>query len=326
MKKDDLGFIKLKIEGVFNLQQVASEYNLTSLELVTFHNRFCSIAELLPISLPKHVEYVYLPAQNFQVREVRLLKSTTLNLPKNVTVKKYGVLIKYLPKELQIHYQVNVKHNSEFVEITKEKTYVNDQEIDQTVEQLFEKAEQALYPMQISTDQSGRLDHILNSKTIADNWKKDCEPKLREYYQSDTADKIFQKLDVAFSDLDTKLELLNRNIFFKLFFLNVYQNYSNVLKEDFKSIYFANLKEDITFKTKYNLEKEYTTGDKIALNITGYEEENIFNKDREKGKLDLVYKFHKETHEIFSIIGFISAFEKNVEYKIIFQLYELEYS
>lgn len=325
MKKDDLGFIKLKIEGVFNLQQVASEYNLTSLELVTFHNRFCSISELLPISLPKHVDYIYLPKENFQVREVRLLKSTTLNLPKNDTVKKYGVLIKYLPKELQIHYQVNVKRNSEFVEITKEKTYVNNQEIDQTVEQLFEKAEQALYPMQISTDQNGRLDHILNSKTIANNWKKDCEPKLRAYYQSITADEILQKLDVAFSNLDTKLELLNRNIFFKLFFLPIYQNYGNLLKEDFISIYFSNLKEDITFKTKYNLEKEYTTGDKITLNITGYEEENIFIKDREKGKLDLVYKFHKETHEIFSIVGFISAFENNVEYKIDFQLYELEY-
>ena len=326
MKENDLEFVKLKIEGIFNLQEIAIEYKMTVLELVTFHNRFCTISELLPLSLPKHVDYIYLPPENFRARDVKILKTSKLNLPQNSSTKKYGVIIKYLPKELQIHFQINVIRTPGLIEISKEKTYVNNQEIDQTVEQLFEKAEQVLYPMHLSTDDKGRLEQILHGETIAHRWKEDCEPKLREYYQSDTADKIFQKLDVAFSNLDTKLELLKRNIFFKLFFLPVYQNYGNVPKENFILIYLSSLKEEITFKTKYNLEKEYTTGDKIALNMTGYEEENIFNKDREKGKLDLFYKFHKETHEIFSIIGFISAFENNVEYKIDFQLYELEYS
>jgi hypothetical protein len=42
--------------------------------------------------------------------------------------------------------------------------------------------------------------------------------------------------------------------------------------------------------------------------ITGSEEENLFNKNNPKGQIDLLYKLHKETKEIFSITGYCSTF------------------
>lgn len=326
MQENNQDYIKLKIEGIFKIKEVAEEFNMTSEDLVTFHNKFCDISELLPLNMAKHVEHVYLPTQNFKERDIKLLKSTNLLRPSAKSEKTYGVVLNFLPKKLSIHYKIKVNRNGEFLEIIKEKTYVNNLEIDQTIEQLFEKAEQVLYPLQVSINSNGSINKILNSKEINDRWKKEAEPQLRKYYHSDTGEEIINKLDQAFSDVNKKRDLLNRNLFYKLFFQPIYQSYQNFVKDDYLSIYFAGISQEISYKIEYDLQKEFTRGDKIALNVTGKEEENIFNKNREKGEIDLLYKFHKETHEIFSITGSISAFDDGIEYKIGFELYELKNS
>ncbi|MBF8455553.1 hypothetical protein IV494_00020 [Kaistella sp. G5-32] len=326
MTKEEPKYIKLRTEGIFNLQNTAKEFNLTSAELVAFHNQYCGIHELLPLSLPKYVEYIYLPPKNFLERDIKLLKSANLQIPKIKSEKTYGVVLNFLPKELSIHYKIKVIRTGEIIEIIKEKTYVNNLEIDQTIEQLFEKAEQVLYPLKISTDINGGLSKILNSSEINDRWKREAESQLRKYYQSETGEEIINKLDQAFSDINKKRDMFDRNLFYKLFFLPIYQSYQNFKKDDYLSIYFAGISQEISYRIEYDLQKEFTRGDKIALNVTGKEEENIFNRNREKGEIDLLYKLHKETHEIFSITGSISAFEDGLECKIDFELYELKNS
>ncbi|WP_312079520.1 hypothetical protein [Chryseobacterium sp.] len=143
-------FQKVKIEGILNLKELSAEYEMSSEELVTFHNKHCGFQELLTLSLPKYVEYVYIPLDKFKTRERKLLKSSTLHLPSVSSEKIYGVVIKFLPKELQIHYKIKVKRTPFYLELNKEKTYINNKEIDKVIEQLFEKAEQVLYPLQIS--------------------------------------------------------------------------------------------------------------------------------------------------------------------------------
>lgn len=102
----------------------------------------------------------------------------------------------------------------------------------------------------------------------------------------------------------------------------VYESYPQFLKKDFLQVYFSGLAQEIGYETELVLNKEYTRGNKIALKITGTEDENLFNKNRTKGEANLLYKLNKETGEIFSITGYLSTFEKNTEYKIDFQLYE----
>lgn len=326
MTKEEPKYIKLKIEGILNLQKTAEDHNLTSAELIAFHNQFCNLQELLPLSLPKHVDYIYLPPKNFREREIKLLKSTNILRPATKSEKTYGVVLTFLPKELSIHFKIKVIRIGEIIEIIKEKTYLNNLEIDQTIEQLFEKAEQVLYPLQISTHNNGGLNKILNSKEINDRWKKEIEPSLRKYYQSETGEEIINKLDQAFSDVNKKREFLERNLFYKLFFLPIYQTYQKFAKDDYLSIYFAAISQEKGYKIEYELQKEFTRGDKIALKITGKEEDNIFNKNNEKGEIDLLYKLHKKTNEIFSITGDVSAFENGLEYKLNFELYELKNS
>lgn len=315
-------YIKLKTEGILNLEALCDEYDMTAEELVGFHNRHCSISELLNISLPKYVEYIYIPSDKFRIRDSRLLKNTVLEIPTGRGKKVYGVIIKFLPKNLQIHYKINVRRTPSYIELNKEKTYVNNQGIDKIIEQLFEKAEQVLYPLQIATNSNGSIQKLLNKEDIAQRWKTECLPELKEYYQSETTDRILGQLDQAYTDIDLKKDLFSRNIFYKLFFLPVYKGYPHFFRKDFLQIYFSGLSRNAGYTIEYSLNKEYTRGNKIALKITGTEEEDGFNKNTSKGKIDLLYKFERETREIFSVNGTLSTFEKGEEYIIEFQAYE----
>ena len=326
MHEENPKYIKVKLEELFNLQKIAKEFKLTTAELVAFHNHYCAIHELLPLSLPKYVEYIYLPPKKFLERDKKLLKSTKLTLPEQLGNRTYGVMINFLPKDLNIHYKIKVKRTAEFLEIIKEKTYINNLEINQTIEQLFEKAEQVLYPLQIITDEKGRLSQIINSEQIKNRWEKDCKPQLEEYYKSETAENIISNLDKCFKDLNAKKKLLERNLFYKLFFQPLYTSYPDFFKQKRLHIYFSSISNEIIYGADYTLEREFSRGDKIALRISGREEENIFYENIEKGKIELLYKFHKKSNEIFSITGFASAVENGVPHKIEFQLYELQNS
>lgn len=313
---------KVKVEGILNLKEFSGEYEMTPEELIGFHNKHCSFRELLTLSLPKYVEYIYIPSDKFEIRDKKLLKSATLDLPAVSSEKIYGVVIKFLPKDLQIHYRIKIKRTPFYLELIKEKTFINNQEVDKIIEQLFEKAEQVLYPLHISVKKNGGLDNIINHEQIANRWKTDCLPQLKDYYQSETTDQILKQLDQAYANLNLKKGMFERNIFYKLFFLPVYKGYANFFRKDFLQIYFSSLSRNAGYTIEYSLYKEYTKGNKIALKITGTEEEDGFNKNSSKGKIDLLYKFERETREIFSINGSLTTFEKGEEYIIEFQAYE----
>lgn len=317
---------KVKVEGILNLKEFSAEYEMTTEELLSFHNKHCSFQELLTLSLPKYVEYVYIPSDKFETRDQKLLKSTTLDLPVVSSEKTYGVIIKFLPKNLQIHYRVKIKRTPFHLELTKEKTYVNNQEIDKVIEQLFEKAEQVLYPLQMSVKKDGGLENIINHEEIAKRWKADCLPKMKDYYQSETTDQILKQLDLAYANLNLKKEMFERNIFYKLFFLPVFRGYTRYEASTDLNVYFSSLNKNVQYNTKYLLNKEYTKGGKIALKIEGNEEENGFNKGENKGELNFLYKLEKNTYEIFSIAGYCTVYEREQEHKVHFEMYKLNNS
>ncbi|REC43020.1 hypothetical protein [Chryseobacterium sp. 5_R23647] len=319
----ETNFAKVKIEGIFNLEEFSKEYKMTPQEVIQFHNQHCGLQELLSLNLSKYVQHVYLPYKNYEEEDIKVLKSTTLELPTRNEEKDYGVVIKFSPKDLQIHYKIKVQRTLDLLTLTKDKTYVNNQKIEQTIEQLFEKANNTLYPLQILTERNGTLSKIVNADEVAERWKKETFPKLKDYYQSETTDKILQQFDDTFCNLNKKRQFLERNMFYKLFFLPIYQTYAGFKKESLLQIYHADIAKQINYKMQYTLQKKFTRGNKIALKITGVEDDNLFNENREKGKVELLYKLDKETKVIYSIAGFISYFENDKKHNVNFQLYEL---
>jgi len=315
---------KIRVEEILDLEKVAQRYGMTTEELLRFHNQHCNLHELLTLTLPKYTEFLYIPYDVFENHESKLLKNSTLALPNTDSSKVYGALVNFSPKNIRIHYKIKVERSSDNLEITKEKTYVNNQEIDSVIEQLFEKAEQSLYPLKIVTKPNGSILSIENAEEIKNRWKLKCFPELKEYYVSELADKILSQLDEAFMSLKKESNLFFKNsIWYTLFFLPVYKGYTDFFYQDSVDIYIAALMQNITYQIVYTLEKEYADN-KIIITITGQEEDTIYNQHQRKGQINLVYKLHKSTREIYSVAGVVSTFEKDKEHKIEFQLYELE--
>lgn len=316
-------FIKLKINGLLDLEALSKEYQISKEEIIKFHNQYCEIGEILPLHLPKYVPFLYLPKRNYENRNSEFVKTSDLQYPVGISQKKYGVVIKYLHSNTQIHFEVDVKRDGHLVEINKGKNYINNAEVDNIIEKLFEKAEQAIYPLKISVDEKGGFSKIENENEIKERWEKEYFPKLKEYYVGETAEEILKKMDSTFRNLKSKQVYFSQSIFYKLFFLPVYQSYFNYSKDGSVGFYFANLQSNIAFNVKYTLEKEYTRGNKIALRISGNEVDNEWKQKAEKGSMDWLYKFQKDTHDLFSITGSVSTFDRGKELKIEVQIFEI---
>ncbi|MET7038037.1 hypothetical protein [Elizabethkingia miricola] len=323
MVSTDKEYVKIRIDGILDLEEISRGYEMTSEELIEFHNKHCALHELLTLTLPKYVEHLYIPEKAFKKQESNQLKSTKLDLPNTESTKVYGVIMKFFPKELQLHYKIKIKRKQNRVELSKEKTFVNNQEVDKIVEQIFEKAEQTLYPLKVIIKDNGNILRIDNVEEIALRWRSEHLPKIREYYVSEVANEMIRRLDIALGDVNKRLDLLFRNIFYKLFFLDVYLSYEQFSKSGVLDIYFSGLGHEVSYETEKMVNKQYTSGNKIVLEIKGQEQEDPLNIKSTKGQIELLYKLHKETREIFSINGIISTFEKAIEHRIEFQLYEL---
>ncbi|UQB69207.1 hypothetical protein [Epilithonimonas zeae] len=316
-------YIKLKINGLLDLGALSKEYQISKKEIINFHNQYCGIGEILPLHLPKYVPFLYFPRKNFEDRNLEFVKTNDLQYPVDISQKKYGVAIKYLHNNTKIHFEVDVKKDGLLVEMNKGKNYINNAEVDNIIEKLFEKAEQAIYPLKITVDKTGSFSKIENEAEIQERWEKDYFPKLKEYYVGETAEEILKKMDLTFRNLKSKQTYFSQSIFFKLFFLPVYQSYFNYSKDGSFYFYFANIQSNIAFNVKYTLDKKYTRGNKIALRIVGNEGDHEWVKKEQKGSVNWLYKFHKDTHDLFSITGSVSTFDKGKELKTEVQIFEI---
>lgn len=320
----ELTYIKVKTETGHYLKEFSQEYGMTEEEIRAFHNQHCEIHELLPNALAKHVEYVYLPSKNVSERKEKLIKSPDLILPGNVSEKKYGIMMKFPLTSLQMHYTVLVKRlPGGTVEFHKEKTWVNNQEIEKQIEQLAEKASQALYPLQTAQNNDGSFAGIKNGKEIISRWESDVRPKLDQYYKGEVAEKIIKKVDRSFQQLEKNSSFMQKNAFFNLYFQPVYRFYSGFSAKQKFSFYFPKADILADYDAEFTLDKEYTRSNKIAMRIEGEEAEDFFNRNRKKGKVDLLYKFHREKNEIFSVTGTISCYVRETEHITQFEMFEL---
>ena len=318
-------FIKINVDGLLDLEMLSQEYHIPKNELIQFHNSNCEISELLPLHMPKYVPFIYIPKINFESKTSRSLPNSTLKYPLDISEKKYGVVIKYLHSDLQIHFEVEVKREGAFVEINKKKNFVNNQEIGNIIEKIFEAAEKTLYPLKVSLNANGTLSKIENEKSINERWQSEVLPKLKEYHVGETSEEILSRLDLVFKNLNSKKDFFLQSVFYKLFFFPIYQTYSGYTKEGQADFYFANIRENISYELQYELKKEFTRGNKIALQVSGKEQTNPFERKNELGSIDMLYKLDKDSHEIFSVTGFASTFVKEKELKIEFQLFDIGY-
>lgn len=316
-------YVKLDVEGLLDLEKLSVEYNIPKDELIQFHNNNCGISELLPLNMTKYVPFIYIPKINFESKKSRLIPNTTLKYPLNKSEKNYGVIIKYIHSNLQIHFEVNVKREGTLIVIDKKKTFINNSEVENMIEKLYQEAEKAIYPLKISVADNGSFSKIENNKEILERWEKEISPELKEYYVGETAEKIFKKMDSVFKDLNYLKHFFMQSVFYKIFFLPVYNSYSDFKKESSIEFYFGSLQKYISYDIQYILNREFTRGTKIALQMAGKEQNDPFFDKTEKGNVEMMFKFQKDTHELFSVTGFARTYDGGKELKIEFQLFDI---
>lgn len=318
-----MDYILIPVSTPLHLEDFAKQYEIESKFLLDFHNKRCKVSEMLSLTISRYVEFIYFPLELYTDRQEKLLEYSTLKYPEIIKDKEYGILSYFHPQDLKIHYKIKLKKESLCVEIQKDTTYINDQETEKTVEKILEKAEQSLFPLMVSVNANGGINKVENSKDISVRWNDKILPKLNQYYQSETANNIFRKINNVLQDINNKKEFLYHQLFYKLYFLEVYRNYEHFSLKKELSIFFPTLKKEILYEVEFKLLEKYSDNNNIHLTITGQEKLGL-NENDERGKFNFLYSFHRETHEIFSIVGFASTYAEKVEQKIEFEMYELK--
>jgi len=321
MSKAKEEHVKHEVKGVFDRKSIALEFKMTVDELIDFHNERCHLMERMGKSLPHYLPFVYIPAEKYRNRQNQFLKSTRLTLPKSVK-NKYGVKLIYHPSRLTIHYKINTNRKNLDIVFEKEKVYVNNQEVQKVIEEFMQSVESTLYPLEVQTTNHGAMLKIKNTEEIKRRWRKDVLPKIQGYYQSEVIDSSIRKINHSIMNMNDFPYLLGQSIFYQLFCLPLYGNYSDYSKTINVSVYFSKLKMNANFIVTCTLEPEYTSSGKVLLRLKG-EEELFSHEDRKKGKLELIYKFYSDSNIIFSITGSISTFNHDEEHRIEFNLFEL---
>ncbi len=154
--------------------------------------------------------YIF-PKRLLRNKKVISLKSTKLDLPNTESTKVYGVIVKFFPKELQLHYKINVKRIQNTIEFVKEKTYINNQEITKVVEQIFEKSRAGNLPVENYYGSQWRfIKKLIILSKLQKRWISEYRPKLKEYYVSESADEIIDELDKALIDVEARKNLLTK--------------------------------------------------------------------------------------------------------------------
>ncbi|WBV61003.1 hypothetical protein PFY12_02510 [Chryseobacterium camelliae] len=317
--------VKIEIENLVDINLLSEEYDISKEELISFHNQNCTLHELLPEQLPKYIKHIYIPLDKYNQWKKKQILSAHIEIPEFSGEFTYGVSIRQEPSDLKMHYLTDIQRlPGNTVSVSRQKLYVNDEEVNLMVEKLIETAGEALYPIHLSLHQQGNLSEIKNGKDIQIRWKEVYLPKIRERYVGETTDEMIAKFNRFYEHIETGMVSLQHNIFYPVFFLPLYDRYPNYQKKEQVEFYFPNLGETVLYDAVFSLQKMYTDRGRILVHITGdqcYEEISL---DEKKGKIDLVYRLDKKTRNISSVTGTLSTFYDHQEIKIFIEIYQQE--
>ena len=93
----------------------------------------------------------------------------------------YGVIHETFENDKQksqIHYWIKIGNEVggdlpyNQIYVRKYQTFLNEQEPDTNIDQLYQKLDQLLYPLQLSLHNDGTINSIVNKQEISDRWFK----------------------------------------------------------------------------------------------------------------------------------------------------------
>lgn len=245
----------------------------------------------------------------------------------------------------QIHYEVEVNFLEDnsgrncIFEINRKQVYINNKIPSLKIEQIAEKASQAIFPLRIKMKKNGEIKEILTSNAIKKRWFA-IKDDILKYYKGEVVAKVISKIEAVLLNDDLLKESIYQNWFFHLYFKPFYTDYTEKLK--FKHIWDSPVfgPQFIQYGVVHTIKEHYDADDKININADGIaiDERSIeeimegynFAKAQLSGEtsepveseMNVDYRLYKEDRSIFSAIGtFETKIDENTQRKIQVEMY-----
>lgn len=282
------------------------------------------------------------------LKKVALDNGYSLNFGASKQKRVYGFCYESFQNNIlkdQMHYEVEVNflednsaHTCIF-EIDRKQVYINNKVPDTKIQQIAEKASQAIFPLRIKMKANGEIEEILTSDAIKKRWFSTKEDLLK-YYTGETVSKVVNKIEAVLLNDDLLKKSIYQNWFFHLYFKPFYTDYTEKLK--FKYIWDSPVfgHQSIKYGVVHTLKEYYDPEDKININADGIAidertiEEIMEGYDFPKAQLageeaepvesnmNVDYKLYQEDRSIFSVTGtFETKINENTQRKIQVEMY-----
>ncbi|WP_026449529.1 hypothetical protein [Aequorivita capsosiphonis] len=210
----------------------------------------------------------------------------------------YLVSIKYFSNDEEqpskrLDYKIALRSGeskkSHSLAIEKFDFFINNQEPNLIIEQLFDEINKTIYPVHLDVNKYGAIETISNLEDIKSRWEKK-KTKLKQQ----TTGKTFYDTCRAFEKLcsnPVKFEMtFEKDLFFSLFFNSFYKSYDK--KENDEKLYnfpIIPYAQPLQYKGSWVLKSKLSKFETLKLNFSGNHKSDLFESD-----LDIVCHLNPE--------------------------------
>ena len=299
-----------------------------------YHNKMCGLVGVIKEEIPPNLKEIFLlpelwgkestfnqgMTESVYVRKeiVFFNNNMLLSVPANIN-NRYGVELNF--GNNKIHFEIIYRYiqrvsQEEFqLSIDRGQVYVNNVQPKGKLYQMADKMGKVIYPIVINMDREKRITGIANHQEIITRCKK-AQQQLSTYYTGEYAERYIRLFEKQYMNSNNLINHLERELFFRLYFLPIQGEYSGFSKSSIYNFPFGD-NRNIICQLDINLEPLVTKHGKIVTHISTREE----NTDL---CFQATYLLYPDDHSVFSIIGSLRFEDNNKRKKnVMFEIYHL---
>ncbi|MFV0305607.1 MAG: hypothetical protein ACK5IC_09035 [Moheibacter sp.] len=245
------------------------------------------------------------------------------------TPKNYGIKFRYEKngkEQLAVHYRADVCFlENKCVTVSKHDIYINNKPPELMIERLAQRITRVLNPSTFLYNKEGTLGSLQNQNQIKEKWKT-LKKDIQNYYRGVETESTLVDAEKVIANKKQLEHYISQDLFFQLFFSPLYLVYTAKLKQDkVRPLSVLPSEPPFSFSIQQEVSQLETRSGKVTVTMTGSLNNIQEGITTTKSDLQLTYKLHKRTHQIFSIEGTISITKKNgTQHTVNINIYETQ--
>lgn len=317
MEKSKNSYRRFPIDNKVTLKVLAEKTGIEKQQLIDFHNIFASPKEHISEEHTPNLTFLYVPA-NFHYLYSGLSINSGLNLflYNKPSIESNQYYVEYLKKQgekqTRISFDVQVEHkktiNNEYhlFEVSKlTPTTLNGEVENNDVQEINEKINNIIYPLQVITNDNGSFKEVLYPENIKKQWDK-LKKELQEEYSGMCFSHIIDYNDQILKDKDKFVESFKDFWLLKTLFPSIYSLY-NFNGGVYEVLDFELINEELPLQ--YKVYKSFTnidtTGNLLKFDYKG----NLTDK---RSRMELEWLTNNPSFQEYNNLESKGIFEQSV--------------